>query len=88
MSPEAPARSDALFAKAKLTVDEMTQLIADRVAILPTVRAVSIAEAGAVAVDLVGGKHIEVQAMPVAHAFNASLDARARALDELVKRCA
>ncbi|TPQ48369.1 hypothetical protein C2U72_23160 [Prosthecomicrobium hirschii] len=88
MEPVSAVRRDALFDKAKLSVDEMTQLIADRVAVLPTVRRVTMADEGAIAVDLVGGKQIEVQAIPVARAFNASMVERQHALDELLKRCA
>jgi hypothetical protein len=82
------SRVDELLAKAKLTVGEMTELIADRVATLPTVRTVAVADQGEIAVDLVGGQRIEVQTFPVAHAFNQSIDTRRAALDQLLQRCA
>ncbi len=87
MTPETAARSEALLAKAKLTVDEMTQLIAYHMVGLPTVRSVAIADLGELAVDLVGGKRIEVMALPVAHAFNESFAVRRQTLDTLIQRC-
>lgn len=77
-----------LIDKTKLTVAEMTHLIADRLSTLPTVRSVRVDEEGALAVALVGGKSIEVQTLPVARALNESIATRRQALDELVKRCA
>lgn len=83
-----PQATESLLSKAKLSVEEMTQVIAARMAALPTVRSVSIAEVGEIAVDLMGGKRIEFQALPIARAMNGSADLRRQTLDDLVKRCA
>ncbi|MEJ1158106.1 hypothetical protein [Prosthecomicrobium sp. N25] len=87
MSP-ASARTDELLAKSKLTVGEITEIVAERVAKLPSVRTVSVEDVGEISVDLVGGKRIEVQTLPVAHAFNESMATRRVALDQLLERCA
>lgn len=82
------AATDTLLAKSKLTVVEMSQLIADSLSALPNVRSVAVDEDSGIAVRLAGGQVIEFQTVPVAHAMNASLAERRLALDALVKRCA
>lgn len=82
-------RPDELIGKARLSVGEMTNLIAAMVADLPTVRSVAVdREGGEINVDLVTGKRIGIAAIPVAHAMNESMNSRLQALDELFKRCA
>ena len=78
-----------LLAKARLSVHEMTDLIAAMVRDLPTVRAVvADTTGGEICVDLKTGKRIEIMTIPVAHALNESMNSRLHALDELFKRCA
>ncbi len=79
---------DRLIAKEFLTVSEMTSLIAQTVRQLPTVASVDFADEGELSVELTTGQFIELQAVPMARAFNRSMDARHRALEDLVKRCA
>ena len=79
---------DHLIGKSRLSVAEMTQLIAATVAELPTVKAVAVEEDGEIAVDLVTGKRIELATFPVAHQLNESIASRRTILDDLVKRCA
>jgi hypothetical protein len=87
MTPSRPSTDD-LARPAPLTVAEMAELIAAEVSRLPTVSRVSVGDDGDVAVDLVRGMRIEVQAIPVAQALNASTASRRRTLDELMLRCA
>ena len=80
---------DELIGKARLSVPEMTSLIAAMVSDLPTVRAVAVDDdGGEISVDLVTGKRIGIAAIPVAHAMNESMNSRLQALDDLFKRCA
>ena len=79
---------DMLIAKAYLTVEEMTRLIAMTVGRLPTVASVDVADEGELSVSLTTGKVIEMQTVPMARAFNRSMDARHQALNDLAKRCA
>lgn len=80
--------TDELIGKARLSVAEMTKLIAAMVSDLPTVRSVAVDdEDGEISVDLVTGKRIGIAAIPVAHAMNESMNSRLQALDELFKRC-
>ncbi|MDR3496230.1 MAG: hypothetical protein P4L82_16650 [Ancalomicrobiaceae bacterium] len=88
MSIDEMAQSALLIAKEHLTVEEMTRLIAATVGRLPTVAWVNVADIGEVSVALTTGKMIEMQAMPIARAFNQSMSSRRQALDDLVKRCA
>ena len=88
MSIDEIAQGVQLITKERLTVEEMTRLIAATVGRLPTVASVSVADVGEVSVALTTGKVIEMQAMPMARAFNASMSSRQRALDDLVKSCA
>jgi hypothetical protein len=82
------ARTEELLAKARLSVPEMTELIAAMVEDLPTVRRVSAdGRGGEIAVDLENGKRIELGAIPVARAMNESMQSRLQALDDLFKRC-
>ena len=78
-----------LLGKARLSVLEMTDLIAAMVSDLPTVKAVAVDEQGAeISVQLVTGKRIGIAAIPVAHVMNESMNSRLQALDDLFKRCA
>jgi hypothetical protein len=80
---------DELIGKARLTVAEMTNLIAAMVSDLPSVRSVAVDDdGGEISVALVTGKHIGIAAIPVAHAMNESMNSRLQALDDLFKRCA
>ncbi|MDR3373664.1 MAG: hypothetical protein P4L98_08035 [Ancalomicrobiaceae bacterium] len=88
MSISEMTHSAHLIAKERLTVEEMTRLIAATVGRLPTVASVNFADVGEVSVELTTGKVIEMQAVPMARAFNASMSSRHRALDDLVKSCA
>ncbi len=88
MSNEQIIQGEQLLSKTYLTVEEMTKLIAATMARLATVKAVDVADEGAVSVALNSGKVIEMQAVPMARAFNISMETRRNALDELVKRCA
>lgn len=78
-----------LLGKARLSVCEMTDLIAAMVSDLPTVKSVAVDGAGGeISVALVTGKRIGIAAIPVAHAMNESMNSRLQALDDLFKRCA
>ncbi len=89
MSAGQQINSNELLGKARLSVREMTDLIAAMVSDLPTVRAVvADGSAGEISVDLVTGKRIEIMSIPVAHAMNESMNSRLQALDDLFKRCA
>ncbi len=88
MSTDQIIQGEQLISKAHLTVSEMTALIAATVSKLATVSSVDVADVGEVSVSLNSGKIIEMQALPMARAFNVSLAARQEALEELVKRCA
>lgn len=88
MSNEQIMQGEQLLSKTFLTVSEMTTLIAATMARLTTVSSVDVCDEGAVSVALKGGKVIEMQALPMARAFNVSMAARQEALKELVKRCA
>lgn len=78
-----------LLGKARLSVAEMTDLIAAMVSDLPSVKAVAVdGEGGEINVDLVTGKRIGIAAIPVARAMNESMNSRLQALDDLFKRCA
>jgi hypothetical protein len=88
MSNEQIIQGEQLLSKTFLTVSEMTTLIAATMARLTTVSSVDVAEEGAVSVALSCGKVIEMQAVPMARAFNISMQTRKDALNELVKRCA
>ncbi len=88
MSIDQIIQGEQLISKAHLTVNEMTRLIAATIARLATVASVDLADDGEVSVALKTGKTIEMQAVPMARAFNVSLAARQEALQELVKRCA
>jgi len=78
---------DELLGKARLTVVEMTNLIASMVSDLPSVRSVAVDD-DEISVDLVTGKRIGIAAIPVARAMNESMNSRLQALDDLFKRCA
>ena len=78
---------DELLGKARLTVVEMTNLIASMVSDLPSVRSVAVGD-DEISVDLVTGKRIGIAATPVARAMNESMNSRLQALDDLFKRCA
>jgi hypothetical protein len=88
MSTDQIIQGEQLLSKTYLTVAEMTTLIAATVARLTTVASVDLADEGELSVELKTGKTIEMQAVPMARAFNISLAARQEALQELVKRCA
>lgn len=88
MSIDEMTQGAQLIAKERLTVEEMTRLIAATLGLLPTVASVNVADIGEVSVALRTGKVIEMQAMPIARAFNASMSSRRQALDDLVKGCA
>lgn len=78
-----------LLGKARLSVPEMTDLIAAMVSDLPTVKSVAVdGEDGEISVALTTGKRIGIAAIPVAHAMNESMNSRLQALDDLFKRCA
>ncbi|TBW35117.1 hypothetical protein EYW49_16855 [Siculibacillus lacustris] len=88
MTAERIAHSEQLLSKARLTVTEMTDLIASMVSDLPTVRGVAVdGPGGEICVDLHTGKRIELAAIPVARAMNESMNSRLQALDDLFKRC-
>ncbi len=81
--------ANELLGKARLSVHEMTDLIAAMVSDLPTVKSVAVdGEDGEISVALVTGKRIGIAAIPVAHVMNESMNARLQALDDLFKRCA
>lgn len=81
--------ADELIGKARLSVAEMTNLIAAMVSDLPSVRSVAVDDGGGeISVDLVTGKRIGIAALPVARAMNESMNSRLQALDDLFKRCA
>ena len=88
MSIDQIIQGEQLLSKTHLTVSEMTALIAATVARLTTVASVDLADDGELSVSLKTGKVIEMQAVPMARAFNISLAARQEALNELAKRCA
>lgn len=89
MSAGPNINTNELLGKARLSVHEMTNLIAAMVSDLPSVRAVAVdGIGGEISVDLKTGKRIELMAIPVAHAMNESMNSRLHALDELFKRCA
>ena len=89
MSAGQQINANELLGKARLSVREMTDLIASMVSDLPTVRAVAAdGTAGEISVDLASGKRIEIMSIPVAHAMNESMNSRLQALDDLFKRCA
>jgi hypothetical protein len=88
MSTDQIIQGEQLLSKTFLTVMEMTTLIAATIAKLATVASVDLADEGEVCVSLTTGKIIEMQAVPMARAFNTSLAARQEALNELAKRCA
>ncbi|MCE1237555.1 MAG: hypothetical protein LWW93_14490 [Hyphomicrobiales bacterium] len=78
-----------LLGKARLSVHEMTDLIAAMVSDLPSVKSVAVdGQGGEISVALVTGKRIGIAAIPVAHAMNESMNSRLQALDDLFKRCA
>lgn len=77
-----------LLGKARLSVNEMTALIAAMVSDLPTVKSVAVdGDGGEISVALTTGKRIGIAAIPVAHAMNESMNSRLQALDDLFKRC-
>jgi len=88
MSTDQIIQGEQLLSKTYLTVSEMTALIAATIAKLTTVKSVDLADEGELSVSLTTGKVIEMQAVPMARAFNISMAARQEALQELVKRCA
>lgn len=89
MSVGQNVNANELLGKARLSVREMTDLIAAMVSDLPTVRSVATdASGGEISVDLKTGKRIEIMTIPVAHVMNESMNSRLLALDELFKRCA
>ncbi len=89
MSAGQNVNANELLGKARLSVREMTDLIAAMVADLPSVRSVvADGSGGEISVDLKTGKRIELMTIPVAHAMNESMNSRLHALDELFKRCA
>ena len=87
MSVQIDSSREQLIGKSRLSVQEMTQLIAATVAELPSVKGVAVDD-GEIAVDLVTGKRIEIATVPVAHQMNQSIATRQQALADLVKRCA
>lgn len=88
MTEQRIQRTEELLSKARLSVPEMTELIAAMVEDLPTVRRVSSdGSGGEISVDLENGKRIELGAIPVARAMNESMHSRLQALDDLFKRC-
>jgi hypothetical protein len=88
MSPARPSETADLIAKPRLTVAEMTSLIAAAVAGLPSVRNVQVIEGVEVSVALTSGQRIEVQTLPVAARLNASRPDREAVLAEILGRCA
>lgn len=81
--------ANELLGKARLSVHEMTDLIAAMVSDLPTVKSVAVdGDGGEISVALVTGKRIGIAAIPVAHVMNESMNSRLQALDDLFKRCA
>ena len=88
MSTDQLLQGENLLSKTYLTVSEMTALIAATIAKLTTVKSVDLADEGELSVALTTGKVIEMQAVPMARAFNISMAARKEALQELAKRCA
>lgn len=89
MIPGQSVDANELLGKARLSVHEMTDLIAAMVSDLPTVKSVAVdGEGGEISVALVTGKRIGIAAIPVAHAMNESMNSRLQALDDLFKRCA
>lgn len=81
--------ANELLGKARLSVHEMTDLIAAMVSDLPTVKSVAVdGQGGEISVALTTGKRIGIAAIPVAHAMNESMNSRLQALDDLFKRCA
>ena len=88
MSTDQIIQGEQLLSKTFLSVKEMTALIAATIAKLATVASVDLADEGEICVALRTGKVIEMQAVPMARAFNISMAARQEALQELVKRCA
>lgn len=88
MSAARPSSPADLIAKPRLTVAEMTSLIAAAVAELPSVRRVEVVDGVEVAVALVSGQRIEVQTLPVAARLNASRPDREAVLAEILGRCA
>jgi len=88
MSNDQIIQGEQLISKTFLSVKEMTALIAATIVKLATVASVDLADDGELSVALTTGKVIEMQAVPMARAFNISMAARQEALKELVKRCA
>ena len=88
MSTDQITLGEQLLSKTYLTLSEMTTLIAATIAKLTTVKSVDLADEGELSVSLATGKVIEMQAVPMARAFNISMAARQEALQELIKRCA
>lgn len=89
MSSDRRVNANELLGKARLSISEMTDLIAAMVSDLPTVRSIAVDDQGAeISVHLVTGKRIGIAAIPVAHVMNESMNARLQALDDLFKRCA
>jgi hypothetical protein len=88
MPPARQVAPAALIAKPRLTVAEMTSLIASAVAELPSVRTVQVIEGVEIAVALASGQRIEVQTLPVAARLNASQPDREAVLAEILGRCA
>jgi len=89
MNVDQRVNTSELLGKARLSVHEMTDLIAAMVSDLPTVKSVAVdGEGGEISVALTTGKRIGIAAIPVAHAMNESMNSRLQALDDLFKRCA
>jgi hypothetical protein len=86
-SPRPLGRPD-LIAKPRLTVREMTDLLAGALATLPNVHHVEVVDGMELSVALASGQHIEVQTLPVAARLNASSAERQTVIEEIVGRCA
>ena len=88
MSAARPFGRTDLISKPRLTVGEMTALIAAAVAELPNVRRVEVVDDMELAVALASGRRIEVQTLPVAARLNASQPDREAVITEILRRCA
>lgn len=88
MSAARPTGRSDLIAKPRLTVREMTDLLADAVAALPSVRRVDVVDGMELNVALATGQRIEVQTLPIAARLNASGVDREAVIAEVLNRCA
>lgn len=88
MSAARPVSRTDLIAKPRLTVGEMTELLATAVAALPSVRRVDVVDGMELSVALATGQRIEVQTLPVAARLNAPGADREAVIAEILGRCA